>query len=106
VIGITGKPQIYRIETTRDKQLTVTIPTSTKNKLIRKILVILISSGLLGYWYSIDTAAQFQKGKQLTLEQYTANFEQHKAKLMSNDYTCAWGHFCHVDYLGNIFWTL
>jgi len=84
VIGITGKPQIYRIETTRDKQLTVTIPTSTKNKLIGKILVILISSGLLGYWYSVDTAAQFQKGKQLTLEQYTANFEQHKAKLMSN----------------------
>lgn len=67
-----------------DKQLTITIPTSTKNKLIGKILVVLITSGLFGYWFTLDSAAQFQKGKQLTLEQYTANFTQHKAKLMSN----------------------
>jgi hypothetical protein len=67
-----------------DKQLTVTIPTSTKNKLIGKILVILISSGIFGYWFTLDSATQFQKGKQLTIEQYTANFDQYKAKLMSN----------------------
>lgn len=67
-----------------DKPLTVTIPASTKNKLIGKILVILISSGLFGYWFTIDSAAQFEKGKQLTLEQYTENFPQYKAKLLSN----------------------
>lgn len=66
-----------------DKHLTVTIPTSTKNKLIGKILIVIISSGLLGYWYSIDSAAKFEKGKQLTIEQYTANFSQYKAKLLS-----------------------
>jgi hypothetical protein len=67
-----------------DKHLIVQIPTSTKNKLIGKILVILISGGLFGYWYSVDSAAQFAKGKQLTLEQYTANFDQYKAKLLSS----------------------
>lgn len=67
-----------------DKRLTVTIPTSTRNKLIGKVLVILISSGIFGYWFTLDSAAQFEKGKQLTLEQYTENFPQYKAKLMAN----------------------
>lgn len=66
-----------------DKHLTVTIPTSTKNRLIGKILVLLISSGCFGYWFTLDSAAQFEMGKQLTLEQYTANFDQYKAKLLS-----------------------
>lgn len=66
-----------------DKQIRITIPTSTKNRLIGKILVLLISSGGFGYWYSVEATAQFEKGKQLTLEQYTANFDQYKAKLLS-----------------------
>ncbi|MGC1396097.1 MAG: hypothetical protein WA828_17695 [Coleofasciculaceae cyanobacterium] len=66
-----------------NKPLIVTIPTSTKNNLIGKILVIIISSGLLGYWYSLDSAEKFETNKQLTIEQYTANFSQHKAKLLS-----------------------
>lgn len=66
-----------------DKQTLIKIPTSIKNTLIGKIFLVALSAGLLGYWFSIDSAAQFEKGKQLTLEQYTANFDQYKAKLLS-----------------------
>lgn len=62
---------------------TITIPTSSKNKLIGKILIIIISSGLFGYWYSVESGTKFAKGKQLTLEQYTANFDQYKAELLT-----------------------
>lgn len=66
-----------------DKRVTVTIPSSTRNIVVGKILALLISGGIFGYWFSWQSAADFQKSQKLTLKEYTANYEQYKANLRS-----------------------
>jgi len=66
-----------------NKSVTINIPTSTRNKTLGKILFIVLISGGFGYYFTIYAAAKYQAGKQLNLREYTANYEQYKAKLLS-----------------------
>ena len=66
-----------------DKRVTITIPRSTRNIAVGKILALLISGCVFGYWFSLRSEAEFKKGQKLTLKEYTANYEQYKADLLS-----------------------
>ena len=66
-----------------DKLVTITIPRATRNIAVGKILAVLISGCLFGYWFSLRSEANFKKAQKLTLKEYTANYEQYKANLLS-----------------------
>ncbi len=66
-----------------DKRVTITIPRATRNIAFGKILAVLISGCLFGYWFSLNSAADFHKGQKLTLKEYSANYERYKANLLS-----------------------
>ncbi|MBT3605486.1 MAG: hypothetical protein HOE48_25990 [Candidatus Latescibacteria bacterium] len=59
----------------------ITIPKSNSNNFIGKFVVLTLLSCLAGYFFTLREVAEFDEGQQLTLEQYTAEFEHHKAKL-------------------------
>jgi hypothetical protein len=66
-----------------EESITITIPKSTRNALIARLLVILSLTGLCGYSVIKTSAAQYEAGQQLTQETYLAKFEEHKARLLN-----------------------
>ena len=64
-----------------DERITLTISRSTRNSMIGKIVILLIAGCLLGYFMALDKAADFERGQHLTLEKYTEEFGQYRAKL-------------------------
>lgn len=66
-----------------DKRVTITIPRPARNIAVGKILALVISGCLFGYWFSLKSEADFRKGQKLTLKEYTATYEQYKADLLS-----------------------
>ena len=64
------------------ESVTITLPRSVVNRTIGKVLLLVIVGCLMGGFFAIDQAKKAEMGEQLTLEQYTAGFDQHRAALM------------------------
>lgn len=63
------------------EDITITISKSNNNTVIGKVIVLILLSCFTGYLFTLSKATDFDEGQKLTLEQYTAEFEHHKAKL-------------------------
>ncbi|MDP6038489.1 MAG: hypothetical protein QGG64_08060 [Candidatus Latescibacteria bacterium] len=64
-----------------NEYVTITIHKSSRSTIIGKTILLLIFGCVVGYFVALDRIEKFDQGQQLTMEQYTAEFEQHKAKL-------------------------
>ena len=67
------------------------IPPSLRNKVLGKLfLVVLLSIGL-GFAMTSSFAADYELGSALTLEEYTANYDEYRAGLIGTEQWPAWG---------------
>ena len=57
------------------------MPASTRHTVLGKAILLLVLAAVLGYAINRNQIARNDEGRQLTVEQYTANYETHKAKL-------------------------
>jgi hypothetical protein len=64
------------------QDLTVTVSPTTRNIFLAKVLVVLLVGIAVGLWLTADSAADYRKGQALTIEEYTANYQQYRAELM------------------------
>ena len=67
--------------------VTKNINSTQRNKIKARIISVLVIGMLLGYWFHIDSIKDYEKGKELTLEQYTEGFEDYKNKLISGKHS-------------------
>jgi hypothetical protein len=87
-----------------DTRITITIPKSSRNTTIGKLLVILISGCFFGYWFSLDAKADLKKAQTLTLQEYRADFDRYKADLLTpGDIPVAGGIFAMLLVLSILF---
>jgi len=68
-----------------DDAITLTISRHKKNELIGKTLLVLALAILMGLLMAAEGKRNVAEGEQLTLEQYTADFEKHRADLLDED---------------------
>ncbi|MBF2026375.1 MAG: hypothetical protein IGS48_06355 [Oscillatoriales cyanobacterium C42_A2020_001] len=67
----------------RTEYMTIQITRSARNRLLARALVTLALGVLFSFYYAAAFTAQREKAENLTLEAYTENFENYKAKLLA-----------------------
>jgi len=71
-----------------EEKLTFTIRTSTKNRIMAKLIIFLFLTGCFNYFFSQQAAKEYEKGKELTVQEYLENFDEYKSDLIaSKNYT-------------------
>jgi hypothetical protein len=73
-----GTPQQHS-----DESLSFVVKKSTKNVFIAKVIILLSLSFLGGYFFAKDGARKYEKGRELTQEQYLARFDEYKGALLN-----------------------
>jgi hypothetical protein len=69
-----------------DDAITLTISRQKKNELIGKTLLVMALAVLIGLLIAAEGKRKVAEGEQLTLEQYTADFEKYRADLLDEDF--------------------
>ena len=67
----------------RDDYVTIRLSPSAKNRAIAKLIVLLGFGLLVSFAYQADITKRREKAENLTLESYTADFVNYKARLLS-----------------------
>lgn len=66
-----------------DEHVTVVLKKPTRNKVIAKVLILIVLSGVGGYVFARDGAQKYEKGRELTREKYLERYEQYKGTLLN-----------------------
>ena len=87
-------------------EITITLTRHAIHRVVAKLLLILAVGLLSGYLYDQTVAPDNAEAQELTLDEYTANFETYKASLQEEDWGtrgapctvcfCLWSHVRHL----------
>lgn len=66
-----------------NEHLSFVVKRSTKNVFIAKVIILVSLSFLAGYFFAKDGAERYEKGRELTQEQYLARFDEYKGTLLN-----------------------
>lgn len=72
-------------------QITVQVSREARNTLIGKAVCLLVFGVIAGYSYHVSVLADNARAAALTLQEYTADFEEYKAGLVQEEWPL-WGH--------------
>ncbi len=68
------------------QEITVRISEKTRNAMIGKVVVLLVAGVIAGYFYDQSVTINNERATQLTMEEYTAGYEDYKASLREEDW--------------------
>jgi|ERR671932_537326 hypothetical protein len=66
-----------------DESLSFVIRKSSKNVFIAKVIILFTLSFLGGYFFAKDGARKYEKGQELTQQEYLARFDEYKGSLLN-----------------------
>jgi hypothetical protein len=64
--------------------VTLRLPLRTRNRFVAKVITTCLIAVIIGVAFNKSELAEYQRGQQLTLAQYTANFEVFRTGLMEH----------------------
>lgn len=67
----------------QEDNFTLTVKKSSRNVLFAKVLILLALSITGGYFFAKNGAQRYEKGRELTQEQYLEGFDEYKGALLN-----------------------
>ncbi|MGF1493875.1 MAG: hypothetical protein ACFBSC_15765 [Microcoleaceae cyanobacterium] len=73
------------MENSSPDSLKITVPRFSRNTFIAKLSLVLIFSGVFGYYFQRQALINVERGQQLTRESYLEEFDQYRRELLNNE---------------------